>query len=135
MAGEEPALDGPTEVGTARRAEPEEVKLSEIIDILNERFGTDFTKADQLFFDSVVAEAKADEEVQQRAAANPLDNFALAMKDKLRDAIIDRMEQNEEIATRYLNEPDFESVAFEELVRRIYQELRGNSPRQDTSAL
>ena len=57
------------------------------------------------------------------------------MKGKLRDAIVDRMELNEKIATRYLNEQDFESVAFGELVRRIYQELRGNSPRQDTSAL
>ena len=50
--------------------------------------------------------------MQQRAAANTLDNFALAMKAKLRDAIVDRMEQNEEIATRYLNEQEFENVAF-----------------------
>jgi hypothetical protein len=38
----------------------------------------------------------------------------------LRDAIVDRLEQNEAIATRYLNEEDFENVAFGELVKRIY---------------
>ena len=35
------ALRGPTEVGT-RKAKDEEVALSEIIDVLNERFGTEF---------------------------------------------------------------------------------------------
>ncbi len=78
-AGEEAPVYGPTEAGT-RRAESEEVKLSEIIEILNDRFGTDFKKADQLAIDSVAEELKADETVQQHASVNPLDNFALAVK-------------------------------------------------------
>jgi type I restriction enzyme, R subunit len=105
-------------------AKPEEVKLSQVIDILNERFGTDFTQADQLFFDSVVAEAKADEQVRRWAEANPLQGFALAMKSKLRDAVVDRLDKNDRIATRYLNEDDFQNVAFNELVRRIYEGIR-----------
>jgi type I restriction enzyme R subunit len=123
VAGEPAEVYGPTSAGT-RWGKPEEVKLSEVITILNERFGTDFTAADQLFFDQLVEHAKADEETQKRAAANSLDNFSLAMKAKLRDAIVDRMDQNEAIATRYLNEQDFEAVAFGELVKRIYQELK-----------
>lgn len=129
MAGEGGEVAGPVTTGT-RWAQPEEVKLSEVIHILNDRFGTEFTSADQLFFDSVVEQAKADSEVQKRAAANSLTNFALAMKGKLRDAIVDRMEENERIATRYLNEQDFESVAFGELVRRIYDELRQDGGSQ-----
>ena len=123
VAGEQGEVYGPASAGT-RWAQPEEVKLSEVITILNDRFGTNFTAADQLFFDQLVEHAKADEEVQKRAAANSLANFSLAMKSKLRDAIVDRLEQNEAIATRYLNEQDFENVAFGELVRRIYDELR-----------
>ncbi|HZZ84318.1 MAG TPA: type I restriction endonuclease [Anaeromyxobacteraceae bacterium] len=122
-AGEEAPIYGPTEAGT-KRSESEDVKLSEIIEILNDRFGTDFTRADQLFFDSVIAEATADEQVQQWAGANPLDGFSLAMKAKLRDAVVDRLDKNEKIATRYLNERDFEDAAFRELVRRIYEDLR-----------
>ena len=106
----------------------EEVKLSEVITILNDRFGTDFTSADQLFFDSVVEEAKADEQVKKWAGANPLDGFSLAMKGKLRDAIVDRLDKNQEIATRYLDEQDFENVAFGELVKRIYEDLRQGKP-------
>jgi type I restriction enzyme R subunit len=123
VAGEEMALSPPTEMGITR-VDQEQVKLSEVIQVLNERFGTNFTKADQLFFDSVVEQAKQDETVQQRAAANTLDNFALAMKSKLRDAIVDRMEQNEGIATRYLNEAEFEDLAFREMVKRIFEDLR-----------
>lgn len=51
-----------------KRSETEVVKLSEIIGILNERFGTDFKKADQLAIDSVAEDLKADEAVQQHAA-------------------------------------------------------------------
>ena len=50
--GEPEPLKGPTDVGTAR-AKDEEVTLSSLIDRLNERFGTDFTEADQLFFDQI----------------------------------------------------------------------------------
>lgn len=46
------------------------------------------------------------------------------MNPRLRDAIVDRMALNVAIATRYLNEQDFESVTFEALVRRIYEELK-----------
>jgi type I restriction enzyme R subunit len=123
MAGEGGEVAGPVSAGV-KWAKPEQVKLSEVIQVLNDRFGTEFTTADQLFFDSVIEQAKQDSEVQKRAAANSLTNFALAMKGKLRDAVVDRMEQNENIATRYLNEQEFENVAFNELVRRIYEDLK-----------
>jgi type I restriction enzyme R subunit len=116
-------VKGPGDTGV-KWSKPEQVRLSQVIEILNERFGTQFTAADQLFFDSLVEHAKSDEQVKKWAHANALDGFSLAMKARLRDAIVDRMDQNEKIATRYLNEQDFESVAFGELVKRIYRELR-----------
>lgn len=117
------AVYGPTEVGT-RKAKDDEAQLSEIIEVLNERFGTEFNQADQILFDQFIAAAKLDTEVVQRAKANPLDNFALAMKAKVEGLMIDRMDQNQEIVTRYLNDPQFQDVAFRLLVRRIYEEIR-----------
>jgi type I restriction enzyme, R subunit len=117
------ALRSPTDVGT-RKAKDEEVALSEIIDVLNERFGTEFTKADQLLFDQFIEEAKQDSEVVERALANPLDNFELAMKPKVEGLMIDRMDQNQEIVNRYLNDPAFQSAAFKAIVRKIYDEIR-----------
>ena len=78
-AGEGGSVKPPTAVGT-RVAEENAEYLSRIIDILNDRFGTDFTEADQLFFDQVKEELKADAEVVQRAVAKPFDNFSLALR-------------------------------------------------------
>ncbi len=60
----------------------------------------------------------------QKAKVNPLDNFSLALKQKIADLMIDRMDQNSEIVSKYINEQDFQDVAFGELAKRIYEELR-----------
>src|SRR5713101_5992544 len=60
-------LDGPTEVGTGM-VRPQPVPLSQLIDVVNERFGTDFNQADQLFFDQIVAAAILDHGMRQAAA-------------------------------------------------------------------
>ncbi|MCP3105477.1 DEAD/DEAH box helicase family protein [Myxococcus sp. K15C18031901] len=114
---------GASEVGT-KKAKDDEAQLSEIIEVLNERFGTEFNQVDQILFDQFVAAAKLDDEVVQRAKANPLDNFALAMKGKVEGLMVDCMDQNQEIVTRYLNDPQFQDLAFRLIVRRIYDEIR-----------
>jgi type I restriction enzyme R subunit len=126
--GEGVPLRAPTDVGT-RKAPDLEAHLSEIIEVLNERFGTEFTKSDQLLFDQFIEEAKQDHEVVERAMANQLDNFELAMKAKVEGLMIDRMDQNQEIVNRYLNDPAFQSAAFKAIVKQIYNEIRkGSSP-------
>jgi type I restriction enzyme R subunit len=69
-------------------------------------------------------EAKEDGEVVQQAQANELDNFALAMKGKMEGKMVDRIDQNSAIVERYLNEKDFQDVAFKLLVRKLYEEIR-----------
>ena len=65
--GKARALDGPTEVGSGAARE-EAVPLSQLIDVVNERFGTDFNQADQLFFDQIVEAAMSDDGLRQAAA-------------------------------------------------------------------
>jgi type I restriction enzyme R subunit len=125
-AGEGGTVKGPTEVGT-KKGEKTEVALSQIIDILNERFGTSFTSADQLFFDQLKAQARADTEVVQRAVANPYDGFALALRDKLLNLMIDRMGENQAIVTKYIDDKEFQDATFSEMARRIYDEILAES--------
>src|SRR5499426_735325 len=68
--GDARPLDGPTEVGSGL-IHPQPVLLSQLIDLVNERFGTDFNQADQLFFDQIVEAAMADDGLRQAAAVNP----------------------------------------------------------------
>ncbi len=72
-AGELEPLYGPDDVGTGK---PDEVvKLSSLVSKLNERFGTEFTPADQLFFEQIRETAVANELIRQAAKANTLENF------------------------------------------------------------
>ena len=121
--GEADPLKGPTDVGTAR-AKDEEVTLSSLIDRLNERFGTDFTDADQLFFDQIRASAEKDENIAEAARANNFANFSAYLDRILDDLFIARMEGNDEIFSRVMTDTVFRSAAHEHLAREIFRRVR-----------
>jgi len=119
-------LDGPTEVGSGLVRE-EKVPLSQLIDIVNERCGTDFNQADQLFFDQIVEAAITDGELRQAAAVNPEDKFELVFRGLIERLFIERMDQNEEIFVRYMNDPSFRRVVSGWMSSEAYRRLR-NGP-------
>lgn len=121
--GEADPLYGPTEVGTGR-GEDEPVELSTLIGKLNERFGTEFTPADQLFFDQVAESAIENETLQEAARANTMDNFAYVFDKMLEGLFIERMDGNEEIFGRLMNNDDFRRIASDHLLRDVYERLR-----------
>ena len=123
-SGEADPLKGPTDVGTARTPD-DEVTLSSLIDKLNERFGTDFTQADQLFFDQIRASAEEREQIVEAAKANNLVNFSSYLERMLDELFIDRMEGNEEIFSRVMTDKDFRSAAHDHLAREIFRRVRG----------
>ena len=126
------ALDGPTEVGSGAVHE-EEVPLSRLIDIVNRRFGADFNEADQLFFDQIVEAAVADDELRQTAAVNPESKFELVFRDLIDRLFTERMDQNEEIFVRYMNEAPFKEVVTEWLASQAFRRLR-DTDRADAEA-
>ncbi len=120
------ALDGPTEIGTGTVHE-EQVALSRLIDVVNERFGTDFNQADQLFFDQIVEAAVTDEILKQAAAVNPEDKFELVFKNLLETLFVERMDQNEEIFGKFMNNRSFKKVVTNWLAAEVYKRLRGSA--------
>ena len=116
-------LDGPTEVGSGA-ANEEPVPLSKLVDIVNERFGTDFNEADQLFFDQIVEAAVADDGLRQAAAVNPDDKFELVFKNLLETLFVERMDQNEEIFVRFMNDPSFQKIVTAWMASEAYRRLR-----------
>ncbi|MCC7273086.1 MAG: type I restriction endonuclease subunit R [Alphaproteobacteria bacterium] len=125
--GEVDPLKGPTDVGTGRQKDTD-VALSTLIDQLNERFGTDFTEADQLFFDQVRLAAEGNDEVVEAAKANSEANFSAYFGRKLDDLFIQRMEGNDEIFKRVMSDQQFRSAAQEYLARQVYGRVRGEPP-------
>ena len=121
--GEPDLLYGPDEVGR-RRADGEEVRLSTLVERLNEKFGTLFTPADQLFFDQIEAQAVERKDIQQAAKANSLDDFKLVFDQALDGLFIDRMDGNDEIFRRVMGDEQFRSVAAGYLLQRVYGQAR-----------
>lgn len=121
--GEAYPLKGPTDVGTSSvRDEP--VSLSSLVEKLNERFGTDFTEADQLFFDQITASAEENEKIVEAAKANNLPNFSAFLERMLDELFIDRMENNEDIFSRVMTDKEFRSAAHEHLAEEIFKRVR-----------
>jgi type I restriction enzyme R subunit len=127
--GEADPLKGPTDVGTAREKDTE-IALSTLVERLNERFGTDFTEADQLFFDQVRATAEQDEKVVEAAKANTEANFSAFFGRVLDDLFIQRMEGNDEIFNRVMSDKKFRNAAQEHLAREVYERIRGADAHQ-----
>ena len=124
--GEGGAVTGPTAVGTGR-VNDSKVELSQLIDIMNERFGTDFTPADELFFNQIREEAVADERLRQAATANTMENFKFVFDKALEGLFIDRMEQNEEITAKFMNEDQFREAVSNHLLREVYAHIRDSA--------
>jgi type I restriction enzyme R subunit len=120
--GEEGKLSGTSEAGL-KRGKDEEALLSAIINILNDRFGTEFEEADKLFFDQIEAELLDDETLQIQARVNEIDTFKFAFNDKFIDKLIGRMEQNQEIFEKILEDKVFGDLVKELMMRKIYKKL------------
>jgi type I restriction enzyme, R subunit len=113
----------PTEVGTGRPEEPK-APLSEIITLLNERFGTEFNEEDRLFFAQIRERAVNNEHIRETARANPLDKFELSIRKAIESLMIERMGENDALVTRYMNDPEFQETAFRPLAREIFNSVR-----------
>ena len=124
--GDAQRLDGPTEVGSGL-VRPQPVPLSQLIDIVNERFGTDFNQADQLFFDQIVEAAMTDDGLRQAAEVNPGDKFELVFKNLLERLFVERMDQNEEIFVRFMNDAPFQQIVTGWMASEAYRRLRSDT--------
>jgi len=98
--------------------------LSELIDRLNERFGSDLSEADRLHLEGIGADMAADPEVQQQAAANTEENFGIEFDKRFTDAVAARMGQAEELTIRILDRPEFRAEVIGALMPRVYERAR-----------
>jgi type I restriction enzyme R subunit len=130
--GEAQGVRSPTEVGTGSPND-EKAPLSEIINLLNERFGTEFSEEDRLFFQQIKEKACKNDHVIQTALANPLDKFELGIRKLIEDIMIERMAENDEIVTRYMVDHDFQGAAFPILAREIFEAVRATVAGAGTS--
>ena len=120
--GDQP-IWGPGETGTGKPTAETE-KLSTLIDVLNQRFQTEFDQARDLVRDAL-ADVRADPEVMQAASANadPA-NFAIIAKPKLQKMLLSRMgEYGEFVKWLFMDTGRFDFMA-DEALPAMHRELR-----------
>src|SRR3989339_276043 len=113
-------LDPTTEAGISRPKE-EKDRLSNIIKVLNDKYGTEFTDADRLYFDQIEQALYENDELKVRAMNNPIENFKYAFDEIFIQTLIDRMDSNQEIFDRIMGNNDFKIDVREWLTKKIYQ--------------
>ena len=75
------------------------------------------------FFEQIEAELIEDETLQTQAKVNKMDTFKFAFDDKFIEKLIGRMDQNQEIFEKILEDKTFGSLVKELMMKRIYKKL------------
>lgn len=105
--------------GVKNKAE-NELPLSDIIRLINERFNTEWSDADRLQLQQIIEDCANDEQLQQSAKVNTPDNFKYMFDDKFINKVIDRMDQNQSMATKIISEPELAIFISNHIMQEVY---------------
>ncbi|MCD4654749.1 hypothetical protein K8T06_12555 [bacterium] len=111
-----------TEAGTKKEKE-ELARLSEIIEILNDKFGMEFTDADKYFFSQIEEELIANEQLSEQATNNSIDNFKFGFEDMFLNKLIERMDSNQDIFAKIMDDKSFGDVVKNWMLLKVYNRL------------
>jgi type I restriction enzyme, R subunit len=110
--------------GRGKQNEPELELLSEIVQELNNRFGLTLDERDQLLFDQFEDTWVADPEVSAQAQNNSMENFRLVFDQRFMGTVVGRMDANEAIFKKILDDEEFRQVLMDLYAGRVYRRAR-----------
>ena len=108
------------------KPEEEKAPLSELIDKINEKFGTEFTNIDKVL-EQIVSDMDANEELRVQARNNSQEHFRFPFNDAFMDVVIGRMAQNQQFCERVLDDAKFGDTVRDLLVGVVYERLRSTT--------
>ena len=123
LDNDDATVTSPTAVGTGK-AEEDNEPLSQIIERLNQLFGTNFGESDRLFLESVQNDAMQENDMIVTAQANDFDKFFLAQRARLRELMLGRLAENEALVNRCHNEIDVGDVVDYGMMQAIFGSAR-----------
>jgi len=130
--GTEGELHPLSEAGTVVDRE-ETAALSEIIEQMNERFGTDFTENDLYFIQAVVEDMVGEESLYNQANSNTIDNFKFGFEEKFIDMVIKRRELNDKMFVRLMDDNAIREFVIKYMLPIVYKRLRGKPGKGPSS--
>ena len=107
-----------------RGGNEEDVQLSQIIQVLNERFGTDFTDADRFNIEQIQHEMANNDILIKQALNNPFEVFKNgSSREVFTNKAIERMNKNPDFFTKILTDEKFANTLFELISKPVYQQI------------
>ena len=119
LEDEEGKLNNNPDMGGA--SEDQKDSLSNILSKLNDRWGTDFTHIDKVI-EQLTEDMVEDDEIKSRAH-NSLDLFSIVYSERIQEIVLERMNQNQEFAIKYLSDPEFKAEVDRILLPLIHARL------------
>lgn len=120
-------LDPLSSLDSAVIKDPEKAVLSEIITEINQRFGTDFTEADRVFFAELKTRLAGNESLQASAKANTKENVQI-LHDALFDTVLQSMiDSNFEMFKQINDNEEFGQLVRKKMFHRVYRDILDNS--------
>lgn len=106
------------------QGQDEYTQLSEIIQVLNDRFGTDFSESDRFNAEQIIHEMVMDEILIKQALNNSFEVFKQgSSKEVFINKAIERLNKNPEFFTKILTDEKFANELFGFLVKPVYQQI------------
>lgn len=105
-------------------AESESDYLSNIIEKLNERYGTDFSESEKLAVEQISSNLKANKDLELKAKVNSYDDFKLAFEPSFLDGVVSEFDKNQEFYGRILKDDDFRTKLMDLIMFDIYASFK-----------
>jgi type I restriction enzyme R subunit len=131
--GEPQIIGGASDVGTGKPKEDNFSPLSEVIDLINKRFGTDFSEGDRLLMVQALDDLSANATLEAQARSNTLDNFRHAFEPAAIDAILSRNQRNGEITEQFLGNPELRKMMLDAMMLDYYKRARDQSSNRPST--
>jgi len=116
-------IDPLTDLEINDLSDPEKAALSQIIQDINERFGTEFSESDRVFFAELKARLIANESLQSSAKNNPPESVRL-LYDALFESVLQTMIESNFVMFKRINDDEaFGKVIRKKVFELVYKEL------------
>jgi hypothetical protein len=132
-SGEPAELSPPSALGS--RLTPEQfLRLSELIEAINEKFGLNLSEADMLFIEQVGQDIMADDDLAVKAKANNRDVFRGEFDKEFLGKVLKRKDRNEDMLKMILDSPEFADLIKAQMLPWVYDGLKKRKSTPDLIA-
>lgn len=94
--------------------------LSELIDVMNDKFGVNLTDADRIWFEQQELHLASNGEIRDVARENDYDNFEMFLRPRIADQVIERNDANMTLFNAFFDKPEFAELMIQALAKNLY---------------